>query len=295
MGNGAHGPGYSMRGALANDLFVLVRSTLPSVAEFMTVAHPDRGPGQVAAEVVVSEDPSAPRKRFVPAEYYIWVSWLSGTHAQVQINGATGSIDWSGSENQVLRAELRIFSEGAPESLGMFLRLLTSLLLPARRALLVHASAVATQGEGVVFLGESGAGKTTTARRVGREGALRFADDLVILHVGRENGVRVASCRFDRAGRLPGRENCCLPLRAAYDVRKDAATTLDAGRVKDSLATWCAAILSSAGPPDSLGSILSLAADLCRQVPPRVFNVKAAGPVLSALAGPSLQLSELRG
>jgi serine kinase of HPr protein (carbohydrate metabolism regulator) len=67
----------------------------------------------------------------------------------------------------------------------MFLKLLMSLLLPSRRAVLIHASGVVIQGEGVIFLGDSGAGKTTTARRLGREGAMRIADDLTILHASR--------------------------------------------------------------------------------------------------------------
>jgi hypothetical protein len=284
MGNGADGQGYLIRGALANDLFVIVRSILPPVAAFMAAAHPDCGPGPAAAEVVVLEDPSAPRKRFFPSEYYTRIDWLSRTHANVQTNGATASIHWSGTEGEVLRAELRIYPEGAPESLGMFLRLLTSLLLPARRAVLVHASGVVTRGVGLIFLGESGAGKTTTARRVGREGGLRFADDLVILHGGDGQGIRVEACRFDRGGRLPGRDRCSWPLLAAYDVRKGAAVTQDLGKVKDPLATWCAAILSSTGPPDSLLSLLELAAEFCRSVPPRILNVSATGPLLSALA-----------
>ena len=272
-----------MRGALANDLFATVRSNLPPVAAFLAATPQfSLAPGPAAAEVEVLEDPAAPRKRFQLDEFYTRIEWLSGTAAHVQTNGATGSIDWSGSANDVLRAELRIFPEAAPESLGMFLRLVTSLLLPSRGAVLVHASGVVCQGEGVIFLGDSGAGKTTTARRVGREGALRFADDLTIVHVGPGQVARVEPCHFDRGGRLPNRGNRSWPLRAAYDVRKGASATRDTGKVKDPLATWCAAILSSTGPPGSLESLLGLASDLCRTVPPRALHVSASGSVLSS-------------
>src|SRR6185369_9588397 len=287
MGNDSDVVCYLMRGQLANDLFVTVRSVLPAVASFMAVAHPNCAPGQSAAEVVVVEDPAAPRKRFFLHEYYTRIEWLSATRAHVQTNGATGSVEWSGSEHDVLRAELRIFPEGAPESLGMFLRLLTSLLLPARGGVLIHASGIASQGEGFVFLGESGAGKTTTARRLGGEGALRFADDMAILHLAPGQPVRVEPCRFDRGGRLPGRENRSWPLRAAYQVQKGAAVTQDFGKVKASLAVWCAAILSTTGPPGALGSLLGLASDLCRCVPPRALHISPTGPILSALAGPT--------
>jgi hypothetical protein len=272
-----------MRGALANDLFVTVRSTLPPVPAFLaSMPQFDLPPGPAAAEIVVVEDPAAPRKRFFLNEYYTRIEWVSATQAHVQINGATGAIAWSGGATEILRAELRIFPEGAPESLGMFLRLVTSLLLPSRRAVLVHASGVVSQGSGVLFLGDSGAGKTTTARRVGREGALRFADDLAIVRLGPAQDARVEACQFDRGGRLPGRENGCWPLRAAYDVRKAAAVTADAGKVKDPLATWCAAILSSTGPPGAFDALLGLASELCEIVPPRALQVSAAGPVLPA-------------
>ena len=291
MGTGADNLGYPTRGALANGLFVSVQSNLAPVVSLLSVMpHFDLGPGPVSAEVVVTADPAAPQKRFLLPEYYTRIEWLGATHARVETNGATGSIDWSGSGGDLLRAELRIFPEGAPESLGMFLRLVTSMLLPTRRAVLVHASGVAIREHGHIFLGDSEAGKTTTARRIGREGALRFADDLTVLHVGREHGVRVEPCSFDRGGRLPGREQRSWPLCAAYVIHKAAAVTQDRGRVKDPLATWCAAILSSTGPPSSLESLLELASDLSRMTPPHALDVRANGSVLQALIGHPLGL-----
>src|SRR4051812_6957535 len=127
MGKCAVGEGYPMRGALANDLFVAVCSTLAPVAELLAALpqfSPGPGAGPVAAEVRVTADPAAPRRRFFVHEYYTRIEWLTATRAEVQTNGATGTIDWSGRASELLRAELRIFPEGAPESVGMFLRLL---------------------------------------------------------------------------------------------------------------------------------------------------------------------------
>lgn len=290
MGTGVTVGGYPKRGALANDLFVAVRSTLPEVAELLAAMpqfSPGPGPGPVAADILVIADPSAPQKRFLLDEYYTRIEWLSATHASVETNGATGTIDWSGSATDPLRGTLNIFPAGAPESLGMFLRLVTSMLLPSRRAVLVHASGVVHRDEGLIFLGDSGAGKTTTARRIGREGALRIADDLLILHVDRAAGVLVEPCGFDRGGRLPGRGSRCWPLRSAYDVRKGAPLTEDRGRVKDPLATWCAAILSSTGPPSALDSLLTLAYDLTEMAAPRAFEVSPSGSLLAKLPAPT--------
>lgn len=296
MGKGTDALGYPMRGMLANDLFVSVRSSLPPVAELLAAMPQfNAAPGPVAAELTVTEEPNAPRKRFFVHEYYTRIEWRTGTHAHVETNGATGHIDWSGGANDVLRGELRIFPPGAPESVGMFLRLVTSMLLPSRRALLVHAGGVVSQGRGVIFLGDSGAGKTTTARRLGREGAMRVADDLTILHVGREQGVWVEPCRFDKGGRLPGREARGWPLAAAYDVRKGAPSTEDGGKVKDPLATWCGAILSSTGPPSLQDTLLGLAFELSRRCPPRSLQVSAAGPISSTIAAFSQPPSKLVG
>jgi len=297
MGRSADSLGYPTRGALTNELFVAVRSTLPPVVRLLSrLPRFQLESGPVAAEVSVIADPSAPQRRYFVHEYYTRVEWLSATHARVETNGATGSIDWPGGAGDVLQAELRIFPEGAPESVGMFLRLLTSMLLPTRRSLLVHASAVVHHGKALIFLGNSGAGKTTTARRSGREGALRIADDLTILHVGRDRSVHVEPCSFDRGGRLPGRALRVWPVGAAYDVRKAAPLTEDLGRVRDPLATWCAAILSSTGPASTLESLLSLTLDLNQAIPPRILGVRASGSVLSAFSvlGPSAPVTSTR-
>ena len=113
---------------------------------------------------------------------------------------------------------------------------------------------------------------------------MRIADDLAILHLNGDRTARVEPCSFDRGGRLPGREHRSWPVRGAYDVRKGAPVTRDRGKAKDPLATWCAAILSSAGPPNALDSLLSLASDLSRSLPPRILDVSASGSVLSAFA-----------
>jgi hypothetical protein len=112
---------------------------------------------------------------------------------------------------------------------------------------------------------------------------MRVADDLAILRIGMDEKVAIEPCRFDRGGRLPGREGSSWPVRAAYDIRKAAAVSEDGGAVDSPLATWCGALLSSVGPPESLDLLLSLTFSLSRSIPPRAFNVSAKGAVLSAL------------
>ena len=286
MGPSTEDTAYKLRGTVANGLAVIVHTSLPEVANLLTLAHAFERSDEhfvAAAEVWVQADPTALQHRVLLHEYSTRIEWQDATHARVEINGAHAAIEWSGASDEVLRATLGIYPPGAPESVGMFLRLLVSLLLPPRDAALIHASGVVIDGEARVFLGESGAGKTTTARRAGREGALRLADDLAILRVREGKRVFVEACRFDRGGRLPNRAGEGWPVCAVYDIRKAAAVTLDAGKVENPLATWCAAVLSSSGPPALLDSLLSFALRLNTLLPPRVLRVAPAGPVLPAL------------
>ena len=94
MGLSADDP--SNRGSLTNDMFVAVRSSLAPVAKFLaSTGRFELAPGAVAAEVYVAADPNAPSKRFGLDEYYTRIVWETATHAEVQTNGATGSIDWN--------------------------------------------------------------------------------------------------------------------------------------------------------------------------------------------------------
>jgi hypothetical protein len=64
-------------------------------------------------------------------------------------------------------------------SLDAAFRAVSVLALERRGAVVLHASAVRRGTEVILFVGASGAGKTTTARRLGREGMRRIADDMV--------------------------------------------------------------------------------------------------------------------
>jgi hypothetical protein len=235
----------------------------------------------IAARLKVTADPSAPKRRFLPDEYSTRIEWVGAERARVDVNGATGTIEWAPAPGAILEAELAIYPEGAPESLGMFMRLLAAILLPVRGALLVHAGAVVTDGKSVLFFGESGAGKTTTARRAAFRGALRIADDMAVVDVGAP--ISVESCSFDRASRLPGRSGRSWPLAGAYAVQKGAAEMRIDGPVVDPLRQWCAAVMSPALPPARAEALLALIAKARAALPPRGFDVAPRGDVLSAV------------
>ncbi len=79
------------------------------------------------------------------------------------------------------------------------LRVLTALLAPQEDMLLLHAAAVGVEARAILFLGISGAGKSTAACSR-PSGTVLLADDLVLLsRRGRE--WRLYPTPFDRAGR----------------------------------------------------------------------------------------------
>ncbi len=64
-------------------------------------------------------------------------------------------------------------------SLDTLLRIVLSLVLPTRDAMLLHGAGIRFHGSGCAFLGRSGAGKTTLCRKAPRPDV--FNDELVVL------------------------------------------------------------------------------------------------------------------
>src|SRR6185436_4749194 len=64
--------------------------------------------------------------------------------------------------------------------LGQYVRAMTPKLLQLRGALVVHASACALPAGVTAFSGESGAGKTTTARAMAAVGGELISEDLMV-------------------------------------------------------------------------------------------------------------------
>ena len=76
----------------------------------------------------------------------------------------------------------------------MHLRSVVPKLLALRGIRVLHASAVEIDGSLLVFSGQSGAGKTTSAKAFAQAGARLVSEDLLVLHARRTEGPR-GSCR----------------------------------------------------------------------------------------------------
>jgi hypothetical protein len=111
--------------------------------------------------------------------------------------------------------------------------LLLGVVAARRGGLLLHGGAAARRGAGYLFLGRSGAGKSTVCRRAGR-GALSD-DGALVLPGARGFGVAATPLRQTARGRRPGRVAPGLvPLRLLLVLRqwrRDALVPLGAAAI----------------------------------------------------------------
>lgn len=91
------------------------------------------------------------------------------------------------------------------------------------RAGVVHASGLSVGGQGLIFCGRSGAGKTTIARLWKAEQAVLLNDDRVILRVA-EDGIRLESSPWH--GEDPEVHNRTVPLCAIVHLTQAPANRL---------------------------------------------------------------------
>lgn len=237
-----------------------------------------------AATISVVAHPEAPARCFLPYEYYQLVRWSSRSTAVVSVNGAAGTIsEYFGKDG--FRAELSVSPAGVPESLGVFLRLITALALIPRGAVVAHCSSVVVREHAHLFLGASGAGKTTTARRLGREGGLRVADDMAIVSWDEcQGGAVVEASPFDRASRLAGRRGQSWPLASVYAIQKGAAATRLEPTAPPGFSTWLGATVAPPLPEPEARAFLDAVVRVARRHAPKRLAIQPRGAIMPALA-----------
>jgi len=137
-------------------------------------------------------------------------------------------------------------------------------LMADRDALLVHACGVSWRGAGYLFVGSSGAGKSTTARLWRAAGATVLNDDRVVLEAGRD-GVRIHPTPW--FGEHPEAGGEATPLRAIYLLRKGSDVAFEPVRPAMAAALVFAKSFPPLWDPERVERTLATLGCVCQQVP----------------------------
>jgi hypothetical protein len=166
--------------------------------------------------------------------------WRGPRTATLTSNSVEADVELAGESINVRGRADAAHARGALEST---FRAVAAMSLARRHVIVLHASAVASVDGALVFLGPSEAGKTTTARRLGREGWKRLADDMIALDVADEP--RLHLLPFERSGRWSSAAHADFvppPCLAGAVVLKDRPASVEPAA--DAIGAWAAARLA---------------------------------------------------
>jgi len=161
--------------------------------------------------------------------------------------------------------------EHLPGEVENLLRVLSSALLNGDEAFLLHSSAVVTPEGALVFVGHSGAGKSTSALMFQEAGHPVLSDDLNIL-CRRDGRWEVQASPFLSEVKkvLPGRH----PIRALYFLFQDRENSIVEAPVPSRMAYIYSNLVVVNGIPGLCPDIFNLLGDLTRLVPVRGLHFK---------------------
>lgn len=137
-------------------------------------------------------------------------------------------------------------------------------LMAEHSALLVHACGVSWRGRGYLFVGSSGAGKSTTARLWRGAGATVLNDDRVVLEAGR-SGVLIHPTPW--FGEYPQVGGEAARLRALYLLRKGDAVSFEPLRPAAAAAVVLAKSFPPLWDPERMDKTLATLGRVCQQLP----------------------------
>ncbi len=158
------------------------------------------------------------------------------------------------------------------------LSLLYSLVLPYAGALLLHSSGLIREGKSVLFLGASGAGKSTILK-LSEEGGTALSDELV--GVRKRNG---DYCAFDTPfGRESVQRNTFAPLKALLFLNHGKENYVVPLGQRQSLLKLMANVYYPARQGDGLERVLSLSESLVRGVPAYELHFRPDPSVLEVI------------
>jgi hypothetical protein len=137
-------------------------------------------------------------------------------------------------------------------------------LLADRRAVLVHACGVAWEGRGFLFVGASGAGKSTTARLWSAAGATILNDDRIVLEAA---GDRVLIHPTPWSGDMPEVGGGPTPLAGLFFLRQGAPIVFEPVRPAAAVGLLYAKSFPPLWDRERTGKALETLEAACRHVP----------------------------
>ncbi|MFH1228784.1 MAG: hypothetical protein V1701_12920 [Planctomycetota bacterium] len=152
-------------------------------------------------------------------------------------------------------------------TLDTLLRILWAQLLPERNGFLIHACGLIYKGEGFLFPGKSSSGKTTLARKAGRDNTL--SDELVGVQITTD-GHRIMGTPFWGEFQKGGNPINC-PLQSIYFLQKAKTVSIQRLSVQDSVKSMLRLILFFGIDTNRVNQLLNLAKQCAETLPG--FNI----------------------
>jgi hypothetical protein len=164
-------------------------------------------------------------------------------------------------DRQKGQGELVLRPQGDPEN---YLRVLFAWMCLEQEGLLLHASGVISNGNGYVFFGASGSGKTTVARL--SLDRIVLSDDLVII---KKKGPVFRLYGVPFRGDFPEapRHNASADLRGLYTLVKDSRHSLSPVGVQEAVARLTSCVPFVTAQPAAAQRVSEICFDLATQVP----------------------------
>ncbi len=136
-----------------------------------------------------------------------------------------------------------------------FCRILVAYRLHELGGAVIHGAGLVMDGEGLLFAGRSGAGKSTVSRMGLERGLTVLSDDLNALLPPDDGVVRLAGLPF--TGDLPKGDSSVVPLRGLYRLVQDPADSLHPLGRAEAVATLMACSPFLNADPHRRGSLFS--------------------------------------
>jgi hypothetical protein len=151
-----------------------------------------------------------------------------------------------------------------PFAIESFLRICYSFLAVEHNGLLLHSAGVIREGNGYIFPGISGTGKSTIAS-LATDKEIVLSDEMVMVKKVKENYLVYSTPFYGTNG--SAELNSSAPLKAAFLPVKDDKVFIKETRPSRALAKLLASVLFFGQEPRSNQRLMDISADVIAQIP----------------------------